>query len=176
MEQLCLQRFVCCLLHPYGRAAYYNKQNMTTSTSVPLTLFSVSIFTSVCSASAELLSLEAQQCCRCSHGTVHEWLVLVSGVPRCRSMMTAVQLAQTHLVTALCCANILTGFTLCKLSLEMRAHSRLLTSHVALTKQATGVSKEYTRATRIDPNVVLQEQLDKATKSCSDMQVWSSEI
>ena len=95
----------------------------------------------------------------------------MSYMPLCRSMMTAVQLAQTQLVVALCFANILIAFALCKLSLEMRAHSKLVTSHTALTKQAAGISKEYTRATKADPNDALKEQLDAATARCSDMQV-----
>lgn len=96
---------------------------------------------------------------------------LLSDMPLCRSMMTAVQLAQAQLAVALCCANILVSFALCKLSLEMRAHSKLLTSHKALTKQAAGISQEYTRATKVDPNVSLKEQLNAATARCSNMQV-----
>lgn len=56
-------------------------------------------------------------------------------------------------------------------SLVMCAHSKLLASHTALTKQAAGISKEYTRAAQMDPNALLKEQLDEATKRCSDMQV-----
>jgi hypothetical protein len=88
-----------------------------------------------------------------------------------RSMMTDVQLAQAHLVTALCCANILLASALCKLSHEMRAHSKLITSHAALTRQAAGISKEYTRVTQAHPSTLLKDQLDEATKRCSDMQV-----
>lgn len=84
-------------------------------------------------------------------------------------MMTAVQLAQAHLVTAMCAANILISLALCKLSHEMRTHSKLMTSHAALTKQAAGISQEYTRATQAQAGA---PKTDEAlTKKCSELQV-----
>jgi hypothetical protein len=95
---------------------------------------------------------------RAPHGPFNTIPQLQTRVTVLRLMTNTVQVARAHHVTTLCCANVLLASALCKLSQEMKAHSRLLTSHAALTRQAAGIREEYGRVAQLQESS-LKEQL-----------------